>query len=105
MGLSAFSLEEVTQALKLTEEQKSSVKGMLEEQEKSRSGMMKNLLSGGPDFDKVLEAQKQVQKMSSEYTSKAAGMLSEEQKKRWLNLLGEPFDLDKLRPQMPKKKD
>ena len=105
MGIHAFLNDEVTFALNITESQKTSVKGLAEDLGKVRSEIIKKALEGGPDLDKLQAAQKEVRKVEREFIGKAVMLLGTTQMKKWAALTGEPFDLEKLRPQVLKKKD
>jgi hypothetical protein len=105
MGVNAFLNDEVTFALNITETQKTSVKGLAEDLDKTRREILKKALEGGPDLDKLQVAQKEVRKVEKEYVGKAIDLLGNTQMKKWAALTGEPFDLEKLRPQLQKKMD
>jgi hypothetical protein len=105
MGLGAFTSVEVAVALSLTDAQKNSIKEFGQKLVQARSEIMKEALSGGFDPEKVLSAAKDVRKVENEHVGKAVALLTDEQKKKWKALIGEAFDLEKLTPQFPKKKD
>jgi hypothetical protein len=115
MGLSAFSDAEVTTALKLTDSQQSTIKGLSGDFTKERTDIMREAGVGGGkggggkgnfDPEKMAEANKKVQKAQSEFVAKAVETLNGDQKKTWKELIGEPFDLSKLTPfTFGKKKD
>jgi hypothetical protein len=105
MGIGAFIDDEVTAALKLTDTQKTSIQELGANQLKAITDIMKAALADGPDIEKLQNAQKEVQKIEKELMNKAVLLLTDDQKKKWKALTGEPFDLEKLHIQVPKKKD
>ena len=105
MGQLAFSREEIATTLKLTETQKESIKGLLEDLAKAKSEIVKNSVAGGTDIERVQNAMKEVRKIDSDYLSKTLALLTDVQKTKWKSLTGEPFDLEKLSLQLPMKKD
>lgn len=89
-GNRALTSETVQKQLGITEEQKSKFEKLGEE---SREAFRKNFQQGQrPDFEKMRELQKQSEE-------KYQGILTSEQKAKWKELVGEPFDTSKLRPQ------
>jgi hypothetical protein len=117
MGVAAFSDAEVVTSLKLTDSQKTSIKGLSGDfQKDSREIRSEAGLGGGGkggggggrggfDPEKMAEVQKKVQKVQKEYVSKAVDLLDDEQKKTWKSLIGEPFDLSKITGYPMRKKD
>jgi hypothetical protein len=102
LGVRAFSTPEVVEALKLTDSQKASVKGISGDLQKETREIFSELGGGFGkgkfDFEKFNEANKKVQKLTKEYMSKIDEILDESQKKTWKELTGEAFDLSKLQP-------
>jgi hypothetical protein len=104
MGVNAFTDAEVVEALKLTDTQKTSIKGLVGDFGKDRTEIMADTGVKGGGFgkltpeqqEKMAEAQKKVQKAQKEYLGKAADLLTDDQKKTWKTLTGEAFDLTKL---------
>jgi hypothetical protein len=116
MGVSAFSDTEVSTALKLTDSQKTSIKGLSGDLAKDRREIMTEAglggggkggggKGGGFDPEKMAEVNKKVQKVQKEYVGKAIDLLDDEQKKTWKIMTGEPFDLSKLTGGGMRKKD
>lgn len=105
IGIAAFANDDVALPLKLTEAQKTSIKELVDSLGKTRNQILNNALSGGPDLEKLQAAQKDIRKAEDEQVIKAVDLLADEQKKKWRSLAGEPFDLQKLSPFFPKKKD
>jgi hypothetical protein len=105
MGVNAFTNDEVVAALKLTDTQMTSLKGISDDFEKARREILSAAISGGPDIEKIQDAQKKIQKIQNEYIDKAVALFTDDQKATWKKLKGETFDLQKLVPQFPKKKD
>jgi Spy/CpxP family protein refolding chaperone len=101
------TMKEVTDALKLTDDQKTKIKGILEEYTKDRDSIRKDIFGdskkGGFDPDKQKDFQTKTSKLSTEFIGKIADALDDAQKKTWKELVGEPFDVAKLRPTFPKK--
>jgi hypothetical protein len=113
MGVNAFTNDEVVDALKLTDSQKTSVKGLTGDfgkdsaEIRSEAGFGKGGGGGKGAFDpeKMAEMNKKIQKAQKEYTAKAVDLLTDDQKKTWKTLTGEAFDLTKLQGGFGKKKD
>lgn len=108
MGVNAFSNAEVAEALKLTDSQKTSVKGITGDfQKESREiraeafkdggGKGKGKGKGGGGFGGVdPETQKKIAKIEKESVGKITDLLDDSQKKTWKELIGAEFDLTKL---------
>ncbi len=99
MGITAFTDHDTVEALKLSDSQKASVKGISGDYTKEANDIRKDAFGGkGMKFDaeKFQEVQKKVQKVQTEYVGKVVDVLDDGQKKTWKELLGEPFDLTKL---------
>ena len=109
MGMNAFTSAEVVEALKLTDTQKTTIKGIVGDFDKERREIMADAGFGGKGgkgggfgkFDeetrkKLQEAQAKVQKAQTSYTSKIVDALDDSQKKTWKELTGAPFDMTKL---------
>ncbi|MCZ2342779.1 MAG: hypothetical protein LC104_13465 [Bacteroidales bacterium] len=89
-GNRALSSETVQKQLGVTEEQKEKFNKISEE---SREAFRKSFQQGQrPDFEKMRELQKANEE-------KYQGILTSDQKAKWKELVGEPFDTSKLRPQ------
>jgi hypothetical protein len=100
--------KEVADALKLTDAQKTKINDLLEEYGKDIGSIAKDIFGeakgkGAFDPDKQKEFQTKNSKLSTEFMGKIADVLDDTQKKRWKELVGEPFDVNKLRPVFPKK--
>jgi len=107
MGVSAFTNAEVVDALKLTDSQKTSVKGIsgdfaterreiMTEANKDRKGKGGKGGKGGFGFGIDPETQKKITKVQSEAVGKIVDLLDDNQKKTWKELIGAEFDLTKL---------
>jgi len=106
MGIAAFTTDEVVvKALNLNDTQKISLKEISDDFGKARREIMSDAASGGFDLEKIQDAQKKIQKTQNEHMEKAIALFTDEQKVTWRKLKGETFDLQKLIPQFPKKKD
>ncbi len=105
------TMKEVADALKLSDGQKSKVKDILSEHGKDlraiRTDIFGDAKGGGfgkaPDPEKTKDFTAKSTKLSSETMGKIAEVLDDAQKKTWKELVGEPFDLAKLQPMIPKK--
>jgi hypothetical protein len=100
LGIQAFTNAEVVEALKLTDAQKASVKGISADLQKETREIYADAGIGGKggkfDQEKFQEAQKKVQKVQKEYMTKVVDVLEDTQKKTWKELTGEAFDTTKL---------
>ena len=103
------AMKEIGAALKLSDEQKKTVKdiadGVRKESRKIREDAgLGGLVPAGtvPDPEKVVAANAKIDEVRKEAWVKVVAALDETQKKTWKGLVGEPFDLAKLRP-TPKK--
>jgi len=104
-GVTAFSEEEVQTALKLTDEQKSKLKGIGEEFTKDRTEMMREAFQGfqpGQQQDpakmqeRMQDMQKKTAKLTRESMAKASEVLNDDQQATWKKMVGEAFDMAKL---------
>jgi hypothetical protein len=99
MGLRAFTDADTAAALKLTDMQKASAKGIGSDYQKESREMMADLFKGGKggfDQEKIKEMGTKTQKLQKEYLEKVVELLDADQKKTWKELTGEAFDLTKL---------
>lgn len=101
-------IKEVGEALKLTDTQKTKIKGLVDEYNKDRESIRKDIFGekggkGSFDQEKQKEFTTKSGKLSKETLGKIAEALDDTQKKAWTELVGEPFDTAKLRPMLPKK--
>jgi len=102
MSLAAFADAETVAALKLTDTQKTSVKGITADLAKD-SKEIRDEAGKGKGFDP--ETMKKIAKVQKEAFGKTTDLLDDAQKKTWKELTGETFDVTKLQFQFPKKKD
>jgi hypothetical protein len=99
MGIAAFANAEVVEALKLTDSQKTSVKGITGDYDKesreirgeATKGKGKKGMGG---FDP--ETQKKIAKVEKESVGKITDLLDDTQKAKWKELIGAEFDMSKL---------
>jgi hypothetical protein len=103
MGVNAFTNAEVVESLKLTDSQKTSVKGISGDFDKERREIVaeatkdgKGKGKGGFGFRLDPEAQKKITKLQGEAVGKVVDLLDDSQKKTWKELVGAEFDLTKL---------
>ncbi|MDY3562516.1 hypothetical protein R5W23_003982 [Gemmata sp. JC673] len=111
------TIKEVGDALKLSDKQKSTIKGVVDDFNKeSREIRTEAGIGGGfgggkggnreqPDQEKVDAANKKIERLRKEAWAKVEEALDGTQKTAWKGLVGEPFDLAKLRPAPLPKKD
>jgi Spy/CpxP family protein refolding chaperone len=111
MGISAYTNKDVETALKLTEDQKERIKGIVDEYNKDATELRRNgprFQPGQPpseeDQKKRAEIQKKVDALTKEIAEKIAEKLTDEQKKALKDMKGEKFDTTKLfqAPRRPK---
>lgn len=114
MGLRAFANEEVAKTLKVTDDQKEKLKGIMEEYGKESMDLRQEYGirgfggggGGGGNVDqaKMAEYQKKNKALTDETTEKVMKAMTDEQKKAWKEMTGEPFDTTKLMPR-PMRRD
>lgn len=100
-GLRAFSNPEVVEALKLTDSQKASIKGISGDLQKETREIFSELGGFGKgklDPERFAEVNKKIDKLTKEYMGKVEEVLDDSQKKTWKEMIGEAFDTSKLRP-------
>jgi len=109
-------IKEVAEALKLSDTQKSTIKGVVEEFNKESREIRTEAGIGGfggggkgggkggkaPDQEKVDAANKKIDKLRKDAWAKVEEGLDGTQKTAWKGLVGEPFDTAKLRAVAPK---
>jgi len=95
-GVRAFADEKVAADLKLTDTQKSKIKGISEEYAKDAKELRGGFGKGGFDKEKMAENQKKREKLTKNAMADVDEVLTSEQKKQWKELTGEPFDTAKL---------
>lgn len=107
-------MKEVQTALKLSDSQKSTIKGLTADYAKERGELYKDAgispfpgfgKGGKDDPEKRAAVEKKVEKVSQEVWGKIEEAMEAEQKKTWKEFRGEPFDLAKLRTQRQPRKD
>jgi hypothetical protein len=100
-GPRAFANEEMVKGLNLSDEQKTKIKAVADEFTKdSREVRMEG--GFGADAEKRAEIDRKVDKLQAAAMKQIQEALTDEQKKTWKTLVGEPFDVAKLRPQFRK---
>jgi hypothetical protein len=102
-------MKEVQDALKLSDSQRSSIKGIASDYTKESQEIYKDAGFGRgqrPDPEKLAAVQKKVEKVRKEAWGKVEDLLDDSQKKTWKALTGAPFDTSKLiQPRTEPKKD
>lgn len=112
MGIRAFTSEKIVAELKLSDDQKESIKKISDEYNKESGDLRREYGMGGgfggggggggggrPDPEKMAEFRKKDKVLREEAQEKAEKVLSADQKKTWSSLIGTPFDTSKLTPQ------
>ncbi len=89
-GLAAFSKEDVQAALKLTDAQKTTVKGAVDDMQKDVQDLMKDAQG---DREKMTAAFKKIQDLRTDAVEQVVKGLSEDQKKTWKDLTGDKFEV------------
>lgn len=97
LGLAAFSNEKVAKELKISDDQKDKFKTINEELTKD----IRELFQAGFGAD----TQKKMQSLREEALDKCVELLTADQRKQWKEMIGEKFDLAKLAPQRPMRRD
>ena len=97
------TMKEVGETLKLTDAQKSKVKGIMEEYTKDARAIRTDVFGekggkGAQDPEKQKDFTAKSAKLSTEVMGKIADALDDTQKTAWKGMVGEPFDMAKLRP-------
>lgn len=92
-GIRAFSNKEVQTALKMTDDQKEKIKGVMETYMKDAQE-----LRGGRDRGQrpSEENQKKLEALRKDAEEKVVAALTDEQRKSWKDMTGEKFDVSKL---------
>jgi hypothetical protein len=112
-GLRAFTNPDVVAALKLTDDQKAKIKGIVDENQKDAQAIRQEAGFGGKGGNKGMkiepakleEMNKKLDKINTSAMAKVNDVLTAEQKTAWKEMTGEPFDVSKLRQFGPPKKD
>jgi Spy/CpxP family protein refolding chaperone len=105
MGVRAFTDENVAADLKLTDDQKSKVKGIVEEYGKDvrelggfgGGGGKGGFKKGDFDKEKLAENQKKREKLAKAAIADVEDVLTADQRKQWKEMTGAAFDTSKLR--------
>ncbi len=97
MGLAAFANEKVAKDLKISDDQKDKFKTINDELQKD----IRELFQAGFGAD----TQKKMQSLREEALDKCVELLTADQRKQWKEMIGEKFDLAKLAPQRPMRRD
>lgn len=101
-GVRAFAAKDVQEALKLSDEQKDKVKGILEEHGKASRELFGARPEGGdrPSREemakRMAEGMKKQEALAKETMEKVSGVLKDEQKETWKGMVGASFDVAKL---------
>ncbi|HJZ54470.1 MAG TPA: hypothetical protein VKE74_05905 [Gemmataceae bacterium] len=109
-GVRAFADPDVVAALKLTDDQKTKIKGITDEYTKESAaisqeyglgfGGFKGKDKGTGKFDpaKAQEGQKKLDGLQTATVGKIVDLLTADQKVAWKDMVGDAFDTSKLRP-------
>jgi Spy/CpxP family protein refolding chaperone len=101
-GVQAFSSKAIQDGLKMTDEQKEKVKGVMEQYRKDvqeLQGVRDGIAGGRPsgeDPRTTIEIQRKIAALGKEAEEKILGAMTDEQKKAWKEMVGETFDTSKL---------
>lgn len=95
-GVRAFTQDEVVADLKLSDSQKTKVKGIVDEYVKDSQGLGGFGGKGGFDKEKAAEAQKKREKLTKGAMADIDEVLNDEQRKTWKDMTGPEFDRSKL---------
>lgn len=102
-GVNAFANPEMSKDLMLTDAQKTKIKGVTDEFRKDSGEARREAFGGGMfDAEKMAEVNRKIDKLQKAALTEIEGVLTDEQKKTWKTMVGEPFDLSKLRQPMRK---
>jgi len=103
LGVNAFVSADVADALKLTDSQKTSIKGITGDFNKERREIFAEANKDRPkgkgkgNFGGINpETQKKIANVEKDATGKIVDLLDDNQKKTWKELIGADFDLSKL---------
>ncbi len=88
-GLGAFTKDDVATALKLTDDQKKSIKDATDDLQKDSQDLFQ---SAQGDRTKMAEIMTKVQTMRKDALDKVVNGLTDDQKKTWKDLTGDKFD-------------
>jgi Spy/CpxP family protein refolding chaperone len=104
MGMSALAQKDVADELKLTDDQRTKIQGILDEQMTSmRSAFPRGgggAGGGRPDFNAMRQQMEAMRKKTDE---KIAAVLTDDQKKQWKEMQGAPFTFPQNGPGGPRR--
>jgi predicted HicB family RNase H-like nuclease len=110
-GVNAFSQKDVQDGLKLTDEQKDTIKEISASMQEERREMMQGAFGGGagggerPSAEemqkRMAEMQKKGAELTKKYMEKVKNQLKDEQKTAWAEMVGKDFD---YKPEMPQRR-
>ena len=89
-GINAFTLDDVQAALKLTDAQKTAVKGAVDDMQKDVQDLFKDAQG---DREKMTAAFKKIQDLRTDAVEQVVKGLTDDQKKTWTDLKGDKFEL------------
>lgn len=111
-GIAAFRTKPVEEALKLTDDQKSTIKEIADAMQAERREAFAGGAGGGGgaggrgrgqvDPAALAEMQKKTAEMNKKYMEKVSAQLKDEQKKAWDDMTGKAFD---YKPEAPRRRD
>lgn len=103
IGVRAFLSDDVISALKLTDKQQSSLKQLRSDYQKTIYDTQRERTLGDRDIsdkerlEKREKYNKEMRELGKKYLGKSIAILDDEQKRKWKEMTGEAFDLEKLR--------
>ncbi|MBX9624438.1 MAG: hypothetical protein K2X82_11570 [Gemmataceae bacterium] len=100
-GPRAFAADDVAAGLKLTDDQKGKVRGIMDDlgrdtKELFGGGGGKGGFGKGFDPERMAENQKKMEKLNKAAMAEVMDVLNDDQKKSWKEMVGAPFDTSKL---------
>jgi hypothetical protein len=98
-GPTAMADEAVAKEVGLDDEGRTKVAAVAKEMQDALGAIMREAFGGGGGGGGGGDFREKAQKIRTDAATKVLGVLSDDQKKTWETMLGEPFDLAKLRPQ------
>ena len=99
MGLAAFANEDVAKELKVTDDQKKTLKETTDTARKAMGDIRSEVTGGGqtrPTPEQQTEIAKKTETLTTETMEKVMKAMTDDQKKAWKEITGEKFDVSKL---------
>jgi Spy/CpxP family protein refolding chaperone len=106
MGLGAFGNEDVMKELKLTDDQKKTLKETADATTKAMRDIRSEVTGGGqgrPTPEQQAEIAKKTETLTTETMEKVMKLMTDDQKKAYKEMTGEKFDVAKLQARTPRR--